>query len=290
MSRKGDEDDATPRLNDKSNTNNNEEGSKTRASTDEKLEDHIKRLEKLTTENSKLRRKVKAKRTKGGSSSSEEVDSLCEEDVSKKGKNGRNNHDKPSYNSISFNYDNMSSTTTYTSIPFGKSPYFDGTCYNHWKHCIKNYLYSISPEIWQVVCDGVDFSDDDEQPTPDQLQKIHRNAQAISILTSSIDKKEFNSVDGLDVAKDVWTTLRMVHEGSKPMRKAKVEMLEGQLNCFIMYDDETSHEMFSRLKKLVNKERALGSKKWSHVDEKIHDGLHSNELQCCGLDPPRPYL
>jgi hypothetical protein len=154
----------------------------------------------------------------------------------------------------------------------------------------KNYLYSISPEIWQVVCDGVDFSDDDEQPTPDQLQKIHRNAQAISILTSSIDKKEFNSVDGLDVAKDVWTTLRMVHEGSKPMRKAKVEMLEGQLNCFIMYHDETSHEMFSRLKKLVNKERALGSKKWSHVDEKIHDGLHSNELQCCGLDPPRPYL
>jgi hypothetical protein len=36
-----------------------------------------------------------------------------------------------------------------------------------------------------------------------QLQKIHRNAQAISILTSSIDKEEFNRVDGLDVAKDV---------------------------------------------------------------------------------------
>jgi hypothetical protein len=26
--------------------------------------------------------------------------------------------------------------------------------------------------------------------TPDQLQKIHRNAQAISILTSSIDKEK----------------------------------------------------------------------------------------------------
>jgi hypothetical protein len=127
----------------------------------------------------------------------------------------------------------------------------------------ENYLYSISPEEWQVVCDGVDFSDDDEQPTPDQLQKIHRNAQAISILNSSIDKEEFNRVDGLDVAKDVWTTLRMAHEGSKPMRKAKVEMLEGQLNRFIMYDDEMPHEMFNGLKKLVNKARALGSKKWT---------------------------
>jgi hypothetical protein len=55
----------------------------------------------------------------------------------------------------------------------------------------------------------------------------------------------------------------MAHKGSKPMRNAKVEMLEGQLNRFIMYDDETSHEIFNRLKKLVNKARALGSKKWT---------------------------
>jgi hypothetical protein len=55
----------------------------------------------------------------------------------------------------------------------------------------------------------------------------------------------------------------MAHEGSKPVRKAKVEMLEGQLNCFNMYDDETPHKMFNRLKKLVNKARSLGSKKWT---------------------------
>jgi hypothetical protein len=64
------------------------------------------------------------------------------------------------------------------------------------------------------------------------------------------------------VAKDVWTTLWIANEGSKPVRKAKIEMLEGQLNRFIMYDDETPNEMFNRLKKLVNKAQALGSKKW----------------------------
>jgi hypothetical protein len=92
---------------------------------------------------------------------------------------------------------------------------------------MKNYLYSISPEVWQVVCDGVEFSDEDEQPIADQLQKIHRNAQAISIITSSIDKEEFNQVDGLDVVKDVWNTLQMAHEGLRHIRMAKVEMLEG---------------------------------------------------------------
>jgi hypothetical protein len=65
------------------------------------------------------------------------------------------------------------------------------------------------------------------------------------------------------MANGVWTTLRMTHEGSKPMREAKVEMLEGQLNRFIIYDDETPHEMFNRLKKLVSKARALSSKKWT---------------------------
>jgi hypothetical protein len=144
-----------------------------------------------------------------------------------------------------FNYNNMTSSTAYTFIPVGKASYFDGTIYNQWKYYIKNYLYSISLEVWQVVYDDVEFLDEDEQPTSDELQKIHRNAQAISILTSSIHKEEFNHVDGLDAAKDVWTTLRMTHEGSKPVRKAKVEMLEGQLNRFIMYDDETHHEMFN---------------------------------------------
>jgi hypothetical protein len=104
---------------------------------------------------------------------------------------------------MSFNYNNMPSFTAYTSIPAGKAPYFDGTSYNRWKYCMKNYLYSISPEVWQVVCDDVEFPDENEQPILDELQKIHRNTQAISILTSSIDKEEFNRVDGLDVAKDV---------------------------------------------------------------------------------------
>jgi hypothetical protein len=71
-------------------------------------------------------------------------------------------------------------------------------------------------------------------------------------------------VDGLEEAKDVWTTLRMAHEGSKPMRKAKINMLEGQLNRFIMFNDETPQDMFNGLKKLVNKAKTLGSKKWTN--------------------------
>jgi hypothetical protein len=201
----------------------------------------MRKLEKLKAENKKLR--VKSEKGTPYSSSSEDGDS--NEEFTKKGRKGRNKHDKTSYDTMSFNYNNTPSSTIYTSVPVGKAPCFDGTNYNQWKHCMKHYLYSISPEVWQVVCDGVDFLDEDEQPILDQLQKIHRNAQVISILTSLVDKEEFNHVDGLDVAKDVWTTLRMAHEGSKPVRKPKIEMLEGQLNRFIMFNDETPQDMLN---------------------------------------------
>jgi hypothetical protein len=70
-------------------------------------------------------------------------------------------------------------------------------------------------------------------------------------------------VDGLEEAKDVWTTLRMAHEGSKPVRKVEIDMLEGQLNRFVMLDDEIPQDMFNHLKKLVNKTKTLKSKKWT---------------------------
>jgi hypothetical protein len=38
-----------------------------------------------------------------------------------------------------------------------------------------------------------------------------------------------------------------------------------------MYDDETPYEMFNQLKKLVNKARVLGSKKW--IDHMLTERL-----------------
>jgi hypothetical protein len=63
----------------------------------------------------------------------------------------------------------------------------------------------------------------------------------------------------------------MAHEGSKPVRMAKIQMLLGQLNRFIMFDEQTSQEMFNRLKKMVNKVKALGSKRW--IDPMLTDCL-----------------
>jgi hypothetical protein len=102
------------------------------------LEDLIKKLEKLYAENNRL--KAKGKKATTYSSSSEDGDSSFKEEVSNKERKGRNKHDKHSYNSMSFNYNSMINSTAYTSVPVGKAPCFDGSNYNQWKHCMKNYF------------------------------------------------------------------------------------------------------------------------------------------------------
>jgi hypothetical protein len=76
-----------------------------------------------------------------------------------------------------------------------------------------------------------------------------------------LEKDEFDRVNDLEKAKDIWDTLQRAHEGSKPMKKAKRQLIEGQLDRFAMLDDEEPQEMYNQLKKLVNKVRAYGSRR-----------------------------
>jgi hypothetical protein len=53
-----------------------------------------------------------------------------------------------------------------------------------------------------------------------------------------LEKDEFDRVNGLEKAKDIWDTLQRAHEGTKPVKKAKRQLIEGQLDRFVMLDDE----------------------------------------------------
>jgi hypothetical protein len=48
-----------------------------------------------------------------------------------------------------------------------------------------------------------------------------------NVLISSLEKDEYDRVVGLENASEIWETLRLFHEGSRSIHKAKVEMLEG---------------------------------------------------------------
>jgi hypothetical protein len=86
MLRTGEEDEIPPKFDEEDNPVNIDESSKSGAFNASTLEDLMRKLEKLTAKNKRLRGKAKGKKTKGSSSSSEEENSSCEEEVSKKGR------------------------------------------------------------------------------------------------------------------------------------------------------------------------------------------------------------
>jgi hypothetical protein len=94
----------------------------------------------------------------------------------------------------------------------------------------------------------LEFLDEDEEPDFEQLLQIPRNTQASLVLLSSLEKDEFDMVNGLDKAKDIWDTLQRAHEGTRLVKKAKRQLIEGQLDRFVMLDDEDTQEMYNRLK------------------------------------------
>jgi hypothetical protein len=129
------------------------------------------------------------------SSSNEEINSSSEEEA--KGKRG-SKRDKKYYNTTSFNYDNLPPSSAFTSVPIGKAPCFDGMDYTKWRYSMKMHLISLNPSVWTIERIGVEFLDENKE-----LQQIHLNAQAASVLLSSLEKDEFDRVNGLEKAKDI---------------------------------------------------------------------------------------
>jgi hypothetical protein len=136
-------------------------------------------VDELSTEHKKLKfqrkidkfkKKLKSKKSRevtSSSSSNEESDASSEKEIkNKKGKN----RDKKSYNTTSFNYDNLTSCGAFTFVPIGKAPHFNGMDYNKWRYTMKMHLISLNPSVWKVVCIGVDFPNEDEKLGFEQLQ------------------------------------------------------------------------------------------------------------------------
>jgi hypothetical protein len=91
---------------------------------------------------------------------------------------------------------------------------------------------------------------------------IQHNAQATSALLSALSPKEYNKVIGLEIAKDIWDTLRLAYEGVSKVKKYKIDLLMAQLNRFVIKDREGPQEMFDRLIVIVGKIRGLGGMTW----------------------------
>jgi hypothetical protein len=73
---------------------------------------------------------------------------------------------------------------------------------------------------------------------------------------------EYNKVQGLKSAKEIWDVLKTAHEGDEVTKITKRETIEGELGRFMLHQGEEPQVMYNRLKTLVNQVRNHRSTKW----------------------------
>jgi hypothetical protein len=173
-------------------------------------------------------------------------------------------HERKKFSKILLRYPHISKLTPLLSVPLGKPPVFYGEDYCMWSDNMRHHLTSLHASICDIVEFGVQVpSVGDEGYDSDEVAQIwHFNSQATTILLASLCREEYNKVQGLKSAKEIWDVLKTAHEGDEVTKITKWEMIEGELGRFVLNQGEEPQAMYNRLKTLVNQVCNLGSTKW----------------------------
>jgi hypothetical protein len=173
-------------------------------------------------------------------------------------------HERKKYSKMPLRSPRISKRAPLLSVPLGKPPYFDGEDYCMWSDKMRHHLTSLHESIWDIVEFGAHAPQvgDKDSDSDEAAQIRHSNSQATSILLASLCREEYNKVQGLKNAKEIWDVLKTAHEGDEVTKITKRETIEGELGRFVLNKGEEPQAMYNRLKTMVNQVCNLKSTKW----------------------------
>jgi hypothetical protein len=86
----------------------------------------------------------------------------------------------------------------------------------------------------------------DEDYNSDEAAQIrHFNSQATSMLLASLCREEYNKVQGLKNAKEIWDVLKTALERDEVTKITKSETIEGKLSRFVLNKGEEPQVMYN---------------------------------------------
>jgi hypothetical protein len=133
-----------------------------------------------------------------------------------------------------------------------------------WSDKMRHHLTSLHESIWDIVEFGAQAPQvgDEDYDSDEATQIRHFNSQETSILLASLCRDQYNKVQGLKNAKEIWDVLKTAHEWDEVTKITKRETIEGELSRFVLNKVEEPQAMYNQLKTMVNQVRNLGSTKW----------------------------
>jgi hypothetical protein len=146
-----------------------------------------------------------------------ETDSLSPSTSSSESSITYKRHERKKYSKMPLRYPRISKCIPLLFVPLGKPPYFDGEDYCMWSDKMRHHLTSLHESIWYIVEYGAQVPQvgDKDYDSDEAAQIRHFNSQSTSILLASLCQEEYNKVQGLKSAKEIWDVLKTAHEGDE---------------------------------------------------------------------------
>jgi hypothetical protein len=91
------------------------------------------------------------------------------------------------FNKVQFDY-SRNFIPNFSSTPLGKLPTLSELNYDEWADKMKSHLIGVHPSLWEIVNVGMYNPAQGEEMTPEMMQEVHRNAQAVSIIKVFVRK------------------------------------------------------------------------------------------------------
>ncbi|GJR15730.1 hypothetical protein Tco_0798382 [Tanacetum coccineum] len=150
-----------------------------------------------------------------------------------------------------------------------RPPLFESDHFIYWKNRFETYVKAKDLDLWHIILNGdfppvaknevtqilevVPF----EEQSDDLKKKLAKNNEAKMVLYNALPKKEYERIFMCKMAKDIWQSLLITHQGNSQVKDNKIDLLVQQYEQFTILEEESIDSGFARFNTIITSLKAL---------------------------------
>ncbi|GJY93898.1 hypothetical protein Tco_0509680 [Tanacetum coccineum] len=143
----------------------------------------------------------------------------------------------------------------------------NGFCF--WKARFETYVKSKDIDLWQVIQNiNFYFEVEDEETklikempyellNDNEKRQLGKNEEAKMIIYNVLPRKEYERVFMSKIAKEVWHTLIITHQGNSQVKNCKIDLLTQEYEKLLISNEETIDSGFTCFNAIMTSLKSL---------------------------------
>ena len=127
-------------------------------------------------------------------------------------------------------------------------PLLKGHNYGFWKLRMKAYIRSINERAWMIVEEGyltpnkikngVTVSKPKSEWSTNEFELAKWHHRTMNAIFGGVNSWQFSYIQNLETAKEAWDTLQVTNEGTKAVKKSRLQLLTSQFEVLQMGEED----------------------------------------------------